>query len=242
MTPRRRRYGTRLTRKESQRMLRQGMTFFVLAVVLVLALIFYGVPAMVKLASFFGEIKNSSQPIQDQDSIAPFAPVITVPYEATFSAQIVVSGYAEPNSTVTLYNNQQKVSETLAGQEGEFTFSSVSLEVGNNQFKALAQDDQGNQSTYSRTEVVIFDTTAPELTITAPGPSGSTNSSLSQTITISGTTETGSRVFVKDRLARVDSEGHFSVNISLAEGDNSVTVTATDPSGNSTSQSLTVTY
>ena len=237
-----RRYGTRLTRKESQRMFRQGIFFFVLAVILIGLLVFYGIPAMVKLAGLFGEIKNSHTPIEDQDSIAPFAPVITVPYEATHSAQIDVSGYAESGSTVSLYNNQEKISDVLANDNGEFVFSDIRLQTGDNQFKALAQDEQGNQSAYSKTQNVIFDYEPPSLTITSPGPADSTNSSLTNSITISGTTEPDTRVTVNDRIARVDTNGNFSANISLQEGDNHITIISTDQAGNSTSSSLTVTY
>jgi hypothetical protein len=60
--------------------------------------------------------------------------------------------------------------------------------------------------------------------------------------TISGKAEPGSKVSVGSRNAVADSDGSFSFELTLVEGRNTVTVTSTDPAGNTASLTRAITY
>lgn len=76
------------------------------------------------------------------------------------------------------------------------------------------------------------------LTITSPA-SGSTQSS--KYLTVKGKTAPKADIFINDKEGKADANGNFSINITLDEGDNTITVAANDASGNFLEKELTVT-
>ena len=86
---------------------------------------------------------------------------------------------------------------------------------------------------------VFPDTTAPMVSITSPEDGNITEQS---TIMIIGTTEPGSHLVVNGIIVDVAQDGSFEVQISLTDGNNTITATATDEAGNSASDSITVNY
>lgn len=241
MARRKRRYRSRLARKESQQMVRQSVLFIILTVALVGAVIVWGIPALVKFAGFLGEIRSSSEPIVKDDNIPPFAPQIAIPFDATSSGAIGVSGFAEEEARVLLFINGSKVDEQVVGAGGEFRFESVDLQKGVNEFTAQAIDKAGNESEVSRARSVVQDDVAPELTIESPSTEGGVVSE-EKVITVSGKTEPGVRVFVNGTIARGGSDGEFSARVSLDEGENTITVEAVDEAGNQSAEEFTVSY
>lgn len=239
----RKRVGSRLARRESKRLMRQSVLFFFLTIALVGAIIFWGIPAMVRLAGFLGDLRSSSQPIEDLDTIAPFAPQISVSYEATASARIDVNGYAEAGTTVTLFDDGNKVSEVVVNEEGEFAFLDIKLKKGSNNFVVQSVDAAGNESPLSKPRVVVFDNEDPLLEIESPNLNDEEIRSEEKLFNVSGKTDDDTvTVYIKDRLARVDSEGGFSGQVSLDEGDNEIKVRAVDVAGNETEVSFVVKY
>jgi len=77
------------------------------------------------------------------------------------------------------------------------------------------------------------------LEVTSP-VNGATVSS--PNITVSGKTLPGADVFVNDTELTADANGNFSMQLTLDEGDNQITVSANDNNGFSSEQDLTVTY
>jgi cytoskeletal protein RodZ len=76
------------------------------------------------------------------------------------------------------------------------------------------------------------------LTVRSP-VSGTTQSSKS--LTVKGKTTAGAEVFVNDTEGKANTNGDFSINITLDEGENTVLVIANDSAGNSLEKELTVT-
>ncbi len=97
-------------------------------------------------------------------------------------------------------------------------------------------DAVGNSASVDVT--VALDTTAPALAITSPA-AGTTVSEPS--VTVEGTVDAGAMVYVDGVLAG-DGVTAWSAVVVLSEGDNTVTVTATDDLGNSVTLTRTVTY
>ncbi len=242
MAQRKKRYSSRLVRKESQRMMRQGILFLVLTVGLVVVLVVWGVPAMVKLAGFLGEIRSSSQPIDTGDKIAPFAPQLSIGYEATASARIDVSGFAEAEATVVLFNSGNKISEVIVDEDGSFVFSDIRLDEGVNEFEAQAMDSTGNESPMSKSRRVVFDNTNPTLGIDSVDINGDNLRSEEKLYEVRGSTDPGAKVYVNDRFARVDDEGYFSVRVPLNEGENTIRVRAIDLAENESVLEFGVSY
>jgi len=233
---------SRLARRESRRLFLQSGIFIVLTVALLGMIVVWGVPAMVRFAGFLGEVKSSDQPIEESDTIAPFAPQLAIPYEATTSAKIDVSGFAEAGSTVRLFNNGSKVEETEASDQGEFSFSQVSLNDGNNELTALSVDRAGNESAQSRSRNVVWDQQPPELEITNPITDGGKATSEVKILTVEGKSSEDAKVYVNDRLAMTESEGTFTVRVNLNEGENQILVRAVDVAGNQAEESFVVSF
>src|SRR5574341_1084920 len=106
------------------------------------------------------------------DSIAPDAPVLSVPAAAVKVPTTTVSGTVEPGSTVNLYLMNSQGSQALAGNgmadsQGAFSFPDIALAEGENSFTATATDAAGNTSPVSAPVSVIFHTKPPVITITS---------------------------------------------------------------------------
>ncbi len=107
-------------------------------------------------------------------------------------------------------------------------------------------DNDGNAATQASVTFTV-DTVPPTLNITSPTDGLITNKSA---LTVSGTTNdaTSSPVSVKvtvnggtAQTAEVASDGKFSINVTLAEGANTIKIVATDSAGKSTTITRTVT-
>lgn len=111
---------------------------------------------------------------------------------------------------------------------------STTLADGQHTIKVDASDHDGNASIQTSVTFKI-DTVAPTLNVTSPTENFITNQS---SITVEGTTNdvTSSPVTVtiNDEPVTVQSNGTFSKQITLSEGENTITVVATDGAGKST--------
>lgn len=235
------RVSSRLARKESQRLMRQSVFFVLLTIVALAALVKWGIPSLVKLATFLGEIQSADQPIEQGDDIAPFPPQIGLAIDATSSAQIDITGYAEAESEVVLYVNEEKVGENTSDDGGEFEFLRVELAEGENVIWSQAIDGAGNKSEMSEEKVVWFDNKAPFIEISSP-EFGDGVVSEEKVLEVEGKTEVGARVYVNDRLARLNEEGVFSGQAVLNEGDNEVKVRVVDRAGNESEEVFTIAF
>lgn len=233
---------TRLTRKQEARNIRQAIFYIVLTLALAFVLVFVGIPLLIRMAIFLGNIRGSSKLPEQVDTIPPSPPRITVPFEATNSANFSLKGYSEPGATIKVFNSGLSFGETVADNEGSFSIDNLELTSGRNEITAVAQDATDNESQPSISATVDYDTTPPSLEITYP-EDGVTITGLESKITFEGKTEEGGiKVSINDRLVIVGPEGDFSYQYSLKEGENAFTITAQDKAGNQTEKELKVTY
>lgn len=235
-------YRSRLARKEKQRMLRQSVLLFGLTGILVTAGLIWGIPAIVRMAGFMGELNASNLPIENNDTLAPLPPQLVIPYEATPSASIDIQGYTEAQAQVTLYNNDTNISETLADDTGAFIFEDIRLDADANQFTVAAKDQAGNTSELSRVSNVVFDNQAPTVEINEPSDGSEFFGTQEQTIEIKGSLDETAQVFVNDQLSFPDTENNFSQRYRLQPGENTITVRAIDSAGNEGSAEIKVNF
>ncbi|MDR3578684.1 MAG: Ig-like domain-containing protein [Oryzomonas sp.] len=123
---------------------------------------------------------------------------------------------------------------------GSFS-TSVTLALGTNTITTVASDQAGNTETDTRT--ITLDETAPQITIAQPADNSATNVS---PLTVSGTVDKTAVVNVavnggSSQAATQDNDG-FTVQVPLAEGTNTISITATDQAGNIASAKRTVLY
>ncbi|MGK3124520.1 Ig-like domain-containing protein, partial [Candidatus Pantoea formicae] len=175
------------------------------------------------------------------------------PGGSTNDTNPTLSGSAEPGSTVTVSDGTTVLGTTTADQDGNWNFTTPPLTDGNHNITTTVTDPAGNTSTPSDPIAVIVDTQPPA----APGnvqlsnndsgtPVPITNGATNDTTPVlTGTAEPGSTVTISDNgttvgTAPVGTDGTWSYSPTLTEGDHSLTVTVTDPAGNSSNPSTPI--
>ncbi len=151
---------------------------------------------------------------------------------------IHIKGTVKDDVSVSKLTIQDK--EVSFDKDGQFD-AEVTLKEGKNTITITATDKAGNKA--AKTITVTLDTTPPTITITSPEDGIETSDDF---VNVSGT--------ITDDLSGIDSatingnsltlnsDGSFSTTVSLTEGDNTITITATDKAGNKATKTITVTY
>ncbi len=118
---------TRLQKKREIESLNQAMKYLLSILLLLFLLVRFGLPALIKMAGFIGNIRSSGEKIETEEVLPPRAPRLFPLPEATPSATLDVSGYAEAGITIQLYLRGISVDETMADNDGNFIFKDVHL-------------------------------------------------------------------------------------------------------------------
>lgn len=221
--------------------MKKTLTFSLLTLGLILLIIYGGVPFLIRMATFFGDIKSSKQLTEKTDTTPPFPPKLRPLVEATNSAQVIVKGFAEEGAIVQVFLNGEMVKEVVADADGSFTADNLSLSLGNNKIQAKAIDQAGNESQESGKMIITYDEMAPVLEIISP-ENNQEISGEENKVTIKGKTEAGISLKINDRLVILDQEGQFEQTFSLNEGENTILIVATDRAGNQTEEEINLTY
>ena len=192
-----------------------------------------------------GESGDSNEVTWQQSTPDTTAPSVSVtgPTQTT-NAAVTLSGTASDNVAVTAVTwvNDRGGSGTAQGTAA-WTAANISLQAGVNTITVTATDAAGNSGTGSiQVTYTLPDTTAP--TVSVSGPSQTQQ----QTADLSGTAADNQGVvsvtWRNDRGGSGTAQGTSSwtaAGISLQEGVNVITVTATDAAGNSGTGSIQIT-
>lgn len=167
-----------------------------------------------------------------------------------FSITDADSGVDPDTITIKIDNGSAITSGITKTPSGKnYTCSYVpdtALSDGSHTIYIDAKDHDGNAATQKSVAFTV-DTVAPTLNVTSPTEGLKTNQS---SLTVSGTTNdaTSSPVTVTIKLnsgdaesVTVQSNGSFSKQLTLANGENTIVITATDSAGKSTSVTRHVT-
>ncbi|MES2128811.1 MAG: Ig-like domain-containing protein, partial [Pseudomonadota bacterium] len=159
-----------------------------------------------------------------------------------------VSGTAEANSSVTLYDGATAVGNANANASGAWVINSAALASGNHLLTAKAVDAAGNVSASSNNLAVSIDVSAPAITSAGSAAAINENSGANQVVYTATATDSNAIVY---SLAG-GSDSNLSINstsgaVSLAanpdfEGQSaySFTVVATDSAGNQSQEAVTL--
>ena len=233
---------SRLEKKNRQRQWHQTWLWLGLTILLVTGAIFIGIPALVKLAGWWGDVSGGAASSATEDTLPPAPPRLAIPWTATNSATLDLVGYAEPGSQVEVFTNDKSAKIVTADASGQFLANSLPLEDGQNRISAKAKDQANNQSGSSSTESVTYDHQPPKLTIEKPQEGSQYFGSSQKKIEVIGETEPGAEVLVNNRSMVVDQKGKFSTIIQLNDGEQTISAIARDAAGNETKQEIKVTY
>ena len=152
-----------------------------------------------------------------------------------------ISGIAEPNATIDIYDGATKIATVTADADGKwsYTFSPV-LADGNHSITTTATDAAGNVSDKSDALIIKVDTQKPEAPAAATFESDNNDGNVkTNTPAISGIAEPYATIDIYDGATKIatvtaDADGKWSYTFSpaLADGNHSISTTATDAAGN----------
>lgn len=177
----------------------------------------------------------TATPSDGPDITAPDAPTITGPSSgAPVRGDLVVSGQAEPLSTVRLSDGSTDIGTGTAEGNG-FWWIPVTLATGSHTIVARATDDAGNTSAPSEPHTLEVDADAPAPPAVDTPVEGATTRGA---VSFAGSAEPYTVVTLHttggQELATTSSDGtgRWGRTVTLPSGEHSVTATATDAVGN----------
>ncbi|RLT21987.1 MAG: hypothetical protein DWI31_01280 [Candidatus Aquidulcis sp.] len=201
---------------------------------------------------FITSIGGSGSPTPPPASVEPGRPTLSEPGEPiTAASTITVSGtlpqdlLEQSDAIIRIIITREDGSE-ITGAEitmpktAGFDVAKIPLAAGSNVIEAVVVIN-GVEGTRSAPITVVRDTSAPSLTITAPAPGEIMNG---DSVTVTGKTDKDIDVQVRNETTgtiesgRSTVKGAFSIGITLRDGTNVLTITATDGAGNQTSKSV----
>jgi len=230
---------SRLVKKEKQKLQKQTYLYIFLGIAVLLFFIFIFVPNLIRI---FFAIIDKEDPSANLDTVPPQVPVLSsTPLEATSSATLELTGFAEAESQVVFVLNSQETAQVKADVEGSFA-QVVNLSAGANELAIFGVDQAGNQSLKTLSYMIEFDDQAPEIELESPQDGSVVELKKNQTIIIKGKTEPLAKVHINDRFVLADQEGLFQSNYYLKEGKNELIIKATDKALNQTELKVEVEF
>ena len=205
------------------------------------ALVAWGLPFIIGQLSFLNKRDKpiDVEALKIDEAIAP--PVLYIPYEATNSASISISGYAAPLSKVELYIDEEIKSQVNTDSEGKFETAPVALNLGTNNINAVTINDKDKKSLPSKNIKLYYSNEKPELSVSEPGD-GAEIKGGDKKVRVAGKTEANNSVTVNGSMVIVDSEGNFQTVVALNDGDNTLKIIASNSFGNTNETERKVKY
>lgn len=230
---------SRLERKKDEQITKKTVLMGFLTVLVFVLIVVFGLPLLIKFSIMLGNSK-SKKDTTNENIVPPLAPRLIVPFEATSSSKIKIDGFAESGAEVELLKNEQSIGKTEVTVDGNFSFTNIELNDGENNFSAIATKENSGTSDVSKIILVIYDTVSPELTMSNPSEEALTVESAD--FDIIGKSEKGVSVTINGKVAVVDSEGNFKLKIQLSPGKNNIEVIVKDEALNETKKTISITY
>ena len=172
------------------------------------------------------------------DTIAPAAPKIASSGSITNADHVTLTGTAEANSTVKVFDGTKQIGTATANEKGAWTYAADKLADGNHSFTTKAMDAAGNTSAASTALGMKVDTHAPTAEFTKAFQNWN------DTVTFKGTADPNSSISIYDNgsakaigSVKVGSDGTWSFKTPSAVSDtvHNFTATVTDKAGNTSS-------
>jgi bacillopeptidase F len=231
---------SRLKTKEEQEITKKTIFLGVITLFIFISLLVFGLPLLIKLSIVLGEARVQKAKQTQEKVIPPPQPRLILPFEATNSAQINISGLSEKGISVELLKNDVSLNKAQANENGEFEFDNVDLDKGGNQFTAVAISQDGVSSEPSKSIDIVLDTELPAIMMI--NPSEDKVSVDYADFDVAGKTDVGASVMVNGRVAMIDDQGKFKIKLQLSAGKNNMEIVASDLAGNQTKKTIEIDY
>ncbi len=228
-----------------RRQLRKKLFWYsLLTTAIVTVVILYGLEYFPRWVDIITTLVNrNQQTVAVPNSVSLLPPTLQPLPEYTNDATPEIKGTAMPGKVVELFLDGNRLGETVSDKNGQFVFTPTK-KIADGKHKVTAQLREGkNESSLSLPVVFVVDTTPPDLVIESPedGAKLTFNKDDELVTTVKGQSEAGVEIKVNDRLAKVDIDGGFEVEVPLKEGENTLKAVSTDKAGNSTEKEIRVT-
>ena len=195
--------------------------------------------SVIGVADFPGNARSEERTFY-VEATTPEKPAIESPQDKSFNTTgtIKLSGTAEANSTVEMFEGEDSKGTTQANTSGAWSMELKGVPDGPHTYTAKATDAAGNTSASSDARTLIVDTHAPD----APSigtPAAQFVRLNTHSLTFSGTAEKGAKVelFESEHYPRGEAtagpDGAWSIALSdLSDGSHTFKAKATDEAGN----------
>lgn len=195
----------------------------VLIVFLIYVFFNWGLPFLLGNLSFLNKYKTvkPAEEVKIDEAIAP--PVLYIPFEATNSASLPISGYATALSKVEIYIDDELKSQINTDTEGKFTTDPIILNLGSNNLYALTINDAGKKSLPSKTIKLFYSNEKPILEVSEPAD-GTEIKGGDKKVKVAGKTDTNNAVTVNGATVIVNPEGNFQTQININDGENVILI------------------
>jgi len=214
--------------------------YIFLLVVTIILISTVGLKILLNSSVFIADFFNKKQPesFSKTNDVYGTLNVDNIPV-ATNSPKFIVSGSVVNYDKVQFFIGGKKVDEIKSVSTDSFSKEIGDLKEGENQvyLKALTNDLKSSKK--SDIFTIIFKPNKPKLEISEPQDKSKTSN---QEIYLKGTTDKEVFIKINDLPVTVDINGNFQTSIRLKDGDNTITVVATDIANNVETKTLTVTY
>lgn len=235
------------SRRSVKRLARKSRRNFIVTLIIVILLIYSAITWVLPFfVNSIGFITNIIKPPQkkiirsfENPALAP--PVLSIPYEATNTAQIDIKGFGTPGSKVKLYIDELDKQTVDVSGDGSFILQNVMLAIGTNNLYGTTVDDQNKESLPSKTIRLIYIYENPILEVNEP-EDGKAVQGGDKKIKVSGKTSPNVKIFINDSQVIVDRDGNFSADQPLNEGGNTISIKAIDTASNTTGIQRQITY
>jgi bacillopeptidase F len=203
---------------------------------------------------FITSMGETRSPTPPPASVEPGRPTLAEPSDPiTAAATITISGtlpqdLLEKSDAIIRIIITREDGSVITGAEismpktAGFDIAKIPLSAGSNVIEAVVVMN-GVEGGRSASVTVVRDTTPPALTITTPTPGATLNGG---SVTVTGKTDKDIDVQVRNETTgtiesgRSTAKGAFSIGITLRNGTNLLTITATDQAGNPTTKSVEI--
>ncbi|OGY24313.1 MAG: hypothetical protein A2172_00395 [Candidatus Woykebacteria bacterium RBG_13_40_15] len=226
-------YTYRQFNQENKQIYRRLAIIIGITAVLILVIWFWGIT----FVQIIGGL-NSKDAEESTDLNIPLTkPTFSSLPEFTNKEKITISGSTTAGVNVLLYLNGTETGKTVTDNAGKFAFTDVSLNEGLNFIKIAASDKSGE--TQEERATITLDKTEPALTVSEP-VNGQVFGKETKNVTIKGTTEPDTTVFINSIQTPIYQNNSFSYVLSVSAGETKIEVRAKDKAGNTKTTNLTV--
>ena len=215
----------------------KNVTYIILLVLLVIFLATVGVQMIIKASLFISGVSKpeSTSSLDEKSYLLP--PELFALPDATNSATLTINGRGTEDTDLHIYVNDEKI-DTIGLTSEDFA-TEISLIKGENTITLETEDTENKKLKASEEYKVLYLANKPTLTIESPkdGDTISTPETM-----IKGKTDQSVAIRINSSPAVVAVDGSFTYTARLREGENEITIEATDIAGNTETALMKIRY